>query len=290
MKIDANSNQPNRIFLKDYKAPCFRVNSINLYFNLHETKTQVRAIQLIEKMEESTLVLDGENLKLIQIQIDGKVLSTSEYSIENNLLTIKSVPKKFTLETVVEINPEANKSCEGLYLSKGIFATQCEAEGFRNITYFLDRPDIMTSFTVSIEAEKNKYPVLLSNGDLVSKKDLSNRRHLAIWKDPFKKPSYLFALVAGDLGVVDGVFKTKSGKEVKLAVYASHGKQERCIHALESLKKGILSFFKGERKKDLYNFYDMVRLLILSKRKKYRQNLRSLEKSLGISKSGNCRY
>ena len=240
LKIDTESIQPKRILLTDYKAPAFRVKSIDLHFSLHETQTQVRATQVIEKTEESSLVLNGENLKLISIKINGRDLLKTEYSLEEETLTIAATPKQFIFETIVEINPQENKSCEGLYLSKGIFATQCEAEGFRNITYFLDRPDIMTSYTVSIEADKVKYPILLSNGDLISKMDLADGKHQAIWKDPFKKPCYLFALVAGDLGAVTGNFITQSGKNVKLEVYASHGKQDRCHHALESLKKAML--------------------------------------------------
>jgi aminopeptidase N len=178
-------------------------------------------------------------LKLESIKIDGQILAANEYAVEKETLTIFTTPQQFTLEIIVTINPEENKACTGLYLSKGIFATQCEAEGFRNITYFLDRPDVMTSYTVTLEADKKKYPILLSNGDLISKKDLDNGKHQALWKDPFKKPSYLFALVAGDIGVVEGTFKTMSGREVKLEVYASHGKQSRCHHALESLKKSM---------------------------------------------------
>ena len=198
MHTDNTTNQPKRIFLKDYKAPSFKVQSIDLFFNLHETNTQVKAIQKIEKLEESPLMLDGENLKLLSIKIDDRELSSADFFINEESLSIKSVPDYFTLETIVEINPEANKACEGLYLSKGIFATQCEAEGFRKITYSLDRPDVMTSYTVSIEADKKKYPILLSNGDLVYKKNLPDGKHVALWKDPFKKPSYLFALVSGD--------------------------------------------------------------------------------------------
>lgn len=239
MKTGSDSSQPQRILLTDYKAPSFKVKNIDLHFDLHETKTTVQATQLIEKTEEAPLILNGENLKLISIKIDDRDLSVTDYLLEEETLTVKSTPKLFTLKTVVEINPLINKSCEGLYLSKGIFATQCEAEGFRNITYFLDRPDIMTSYTVTIVADKEKYPILLSNGDLVSKKDLPDGKHEAIWKDPFKKPSYLFALVAGNLGVVEGTYKTISGKNVKLEVYASHGKQNRCHHALESLKKAM---------------------------------------------------
>ncbi len=239
MKTDNESAQPKRILLTDYKTPAFRVKNIDLYFVLHETKTLVTAKQLIEKLENSSLVLNGENLKLISLKLNDTVLSDTEYAVDDEYLTIKTTPQHFTLETTVEINPQENKSCEGLYLSKGIFATQCEAEGFRNITYFLDRPDIMTSYTVTIEADKKKYPVLLSNGDLISKKDLPDGKYQVIWKDPFKKPSYLFALVAGNLGVIEDAFTTKSGKNVKLEVYASHGKQARCHHALESLKKAM---------------------------------------------------
>lgn len=239
MKTDTESNQPKRILLSDYKAPSFRIKSIELHFDLHETATQVKATQVVEKIENAPLVLNGELLKLESIKIDGKVLAANEYAVDKETLTIHATPQLFTLEIVVTINPEENKACTGLYLSKGIFATQCEAEGFRNITYFLDRPDVMTSYTVTIVADKKKYPVLLSNGDLISKKDLADGKHQAIWKDPFKKPSYLFALVAGDIGVVSDTFKTMSGREVKLEVYASHGKQSRCHHALESLKKSM---------------------------------------------------
>jgi aminopeptidase N len=143
------TNQPTRIFLKDYKAPSFKVQSIDLFFNLHEKETQVKAKQSIEKLEETPLVLNGEGLKLLSIRIDGIELSAADYFVTEDSFTIRSVPDFFTLETTVEINPEENKACEGLYLSNGIFATQCEAEGFRNITYFLDRPDVMTSYTVS---------------------------------------------------------------------------------------------------------------------------------------------
>ncbi|MBY0554157.1 aminopeptidase N [bacterium] len=239
MKTDTESNQPKRILLSDYKAPSFRIKSIDLHFDLYETATKVKATQIVEKIENAPLILNGELLKLESIKIDGKILAANEYAVEKETLTIHATPQQFTLEIIVTINPEENKACTGLYLSKGIFATQCEAEGFRNITYFLDRPDVMTSYAVTIEADKKKYPVLLSNGDLISKKDLDGGKHQAVWKDPFKKPSYLFALVAGDIGVVSDTFKTMSGREVKLEVYASHGKQSRCYHALESLKKSM---------------------------------------------------
>lgn len=239
MKLDAESTQPKRILLTDYKAPSYQVKSIQLHFNLHESKTLVRTVLDFEKKANEPLVLNGTHLKLIEIKLNGTALDNSAYTVDAEYLTISQTPDTFKLETLVEINPEQNKSCSGLYLSKGIFATQCEAEGFRNITYFLDRPDVMTSYSVTIEADKAKYPVLLSNGDLISQTDLPEGRHQAVWKDPHKKPCYLFALVAGDLGVVRGDFTTQSGKNVKLEVYASHGKQSRCHHALESLKKSM---------------------------------------------------
>ncbi|MCC2677957.1 MAG: hypothetical protein K0R29_533 [Pseudobdellovibrio sp.] len=259
MKTDNNSTQPKRIYLTDYKAPSFKIKSIDLYFNLNETETWVHAVQQIERLEDVPLVLNGENLELKSLKIDGLELHTTQYEVGPETLTIHQVPASFKLEIIVAVNPQANKACEGLYLSKGIFATQCEAESFRKITYFLDRPDVMTSYTVTIEADKKKYPVLLSNGDLVSKKDLAEGRHVAVWKDPFKKPSYLFALVAGDIGVVEGSYTTKSGKKVKLEVFASHGKQDRCHHALESLKKAM------KWDEDTYGLeYDLNQYMIVS--------------------------
>lgn len=241
MKQDQHSNSPTRIYLTDYKAPEFTIKDTHLYFNLHETKTIVTAkINFVRVSQAKDLVLaGGEHVKLLSLAINGEKLPASRFQIEGETLTIKDVPAEFLLQSEVEINPEANKSCEGLYLSGGIFCTQCEAESFRKITYFLDRPDVMTSYTVEIEADEKKYPHLLSNGDCISKKSLGNGRHHAMWKDPFKKPSYLFALVAGDMGVITDTFKTKSGKTVKLEVYAPHGKQERCKHAMVSLQKSM---------------------------------------------------
>ncbi len=239
MKTDSESNTPQRIYLKDYQPPAYAIENVQLYFNLHETNTRVTTKLDFKKIKDEPLILNGEGLKLVSIKLDEKLLTAQDYQLTEETLTIRTVPSAFKLETVVEINPEANKSCEGLYLSKGIFATQCEAEGFRNITYFIDRPDVMTSYSVEIEADVKKYPVLLSNGDSLGKKDLGNGRHVATWKDPFKKPSYLFALVAGDMGVIEDSFTTRSGKKVKLEVFAAHGKQSRCHHAMESLKKSM---------------------------------------------------
>lgn len=239
MKTDTQSQNPQRQYLNDYKSPDYKVNNVHLSFDLHETKTKVKSRLNIKKLKDSVFRLNGENLNLLSIKMDSKILSTSDYAIDTESLTIHVVPSEFVLEIEVEINPQENKSCEGLYLSSGIFCTQCEAESFRKITYFFDRPDVMTQYTVEIEADEKKYPHLLSNGDCIEKQSLGNGRHRALWKDPYAKPSYLFALVAGDMGVIQDNFMTKSGRKVKLEVYAPHGKQNRCYHAMESLKKSM---------------------------------------------------
>lgn len=236
--------QHKRILLSEYTAPAYSIINTKLHFLLNETNTMVTSLIHFKKndttgLQNNDLTLNGVNLKLITLKINGNALQNKDYKIENEFLTLFNPPSEFEFEALVEINPQANKSCEGLYLSNGIFATQCEAESFRKITYFLDRPDVMTSYTVTLQADKTKYPLLLSNGDCIAKKDLDNNQHMATWKDPFKKPSYLFALVAGDLGVVEDQFITRSGKKVKLEVFASYGKQNRCLFAMEALKKSM---------------------------------------------------
>lgn len=229
-----------KIFLKDYKSPAFMVESVNLDFNLNEDFCRVVAKTQIKTLSPGAeLNLNGEELKLISIKVNGQTLSHDQYRLTEDGLIIPSTPETFLLEIETELEPQNNTSLEGLYKSNNIFCTQCEAQGFRKITYFLDRPDVMTSYSVTIEADKKKYPVLLSNGDRIKIEDLGNGRHKAYWKDPHKKPCYLFALVAGDLGVIQDTFTTKSGRKVNLEVYAAHGKQDRCWHAMESLKKSM---------------------------------------------------
>ncbi|WP_374030050.1 aminopeptidase N [Bdellovibrio bacteriovorus] len=229
-----------KIYLKDYKAPTFSVEGINLDFILNEDFCRVIAKSEIKKQTPGAeLRLNGEELKLVSVKINGKALAAGEYETTEEELIIKTVPDIFTLEIETELQPQNNTSLEGLYKSSGIFCTQCEAQGFRKITYFFDRPDIMTSYSVTIEADKKKYPVLLSNGDRIKVEDVGNGRHKAFWRDPHKKPCYLFALVAGDLGVIRDTFTTKSGRKVNLEVYAAHGKQERCWHAMASLQKSM---------------------------------------------------
>lgn len=239
-----NTAQPNRIYLKDYTPPDYLIDSVFLAFDLHETQTKVHSEIKFRKnpksiSDGSVLFLNGLNLKLVSIAINGAALDSSKYQITDNGLKLLKPTAEFTLSTTVEINPEANLACEGLYISQGIFCTQCEAESFRKITYYLDRPDVMAPFTVEITADQKKFPVLLSNGDLLKSEILTDGRQKVLWKDPFKKPSYLFALVGGDIGVIEDTYTTLSGRKIKLGVYASHGKQQRCYHAMESLKKAM---------------------------------------------------
>lgn len=229
-----------KTYLKDYKMPAFAVENINLDFNLNEEFCRVQTKSQIKKiLPDSELRLNGEDLKLVAVKINGQTLEVNQYQITPEELIVPNVPDSFVLEIETELQPQNNTSLEGLYKSNGIFCTQCEAQGFRKITYFFDRPDVMTSYSVSIEADKTKYPVLLSNGDRIKIEDLGNGRHKAYWRDPHKKPCYLFALVAGDLGVIRDTFMTRSGRKVNLEVYAAHGKQERCWHAMDSLKKSM---------------------------------------------------
>src|SRR5690606_28870134 len=165
------------------------------------------------------LVLDGQQLELVDIELDGRQLSVVEYSLTDSHLQIQPAKHQFELSTTVRIEPESNTALEGLYKSSGMFCTQCEAEGFRKITYYLDRPDVMSKFTTTLSAEQHRYPVLLSNGNPIASGAEEGGRHWATWEDPFKKPAYLFALVAGDLWCVEDTFTTMSAREVTLRIY-----------------------------------------------------------------------
>src|SRR6202453_4792772 len=197
------TEEPRAIRLQDYRKPDYCVEKLALDFRLDPQATRVASKMEIVRTGEAgaPLVLNGEHLKLVSVAIDGKQVAASAYKLDAETLTIPVVPAKFTLEIATEISPANNTALEGLYVSKGIFCTQCEAEGFRRITYFFDRPDVLTVYTTRIESDKAAYPVLLSNGNLIQSGDLAGGRHFAVWQDPFPKPCYLFALVAGDLGV-----------------------------------------------------------------------------------------
>lgn len=231
-------------FLKDYTPPSFLIDTVELNFKLDEDTTQVNShLTLIRdsasENKNKPLVLQGENCELIFIKLDGRLLSDNEYQLKDNELTIFQVPGKFSLEIENRIKPKENTALSGLYVSRGIFCTQCEAEGFRRITYFLDRPDVLARYTTTIIADKKKYPIMLSNGNKIAQQDLENNQHSITWEDPFKKPSYLFALVAGDLEYIEDEFVTQSQRKITLQIFSEKGEKSKCHHAMESLKKAM---------------------------------------------------
>ncbi|MDC7676196.1 aminopeptidase N [Asticcacaulis machinosus] len=229
------------IRLTDYRAPAYRVSATDLTFRLDPTETRVTTRLSFERLGESPapLVLLGERVKLISIKLDGADLSPDTYEITPETLTLRDVPAQFVLETEVEINPQDNKTLEGLYMSSGRYCTQCEAEGFRKITYFPDRPDVLSKYTVRVEAPKIGFPHLLSNGNLIEYGDLDDTHHYAVWQDPFNKPSYLFALVAGELDVLEDTFTTSSGRTVDLKIYVDTGMSARAAYAMDALKRSM---------------------------------------------------
>ena len=232
---------PKTIYLKDYMSPNFTVRSLELNFSIDDSGALVtsKAVYHRENADARNLVLDGECMELLSVSLDETVLSSDRYQIAEHTLTVFDVPNDFTLEVVTKFDPAANTALEGLYKSGDTYCTQCEAQGFRRITYFQDRPDVMTIFTTRIEASKSLCPVLLSNGNLIEEGDLDGGRHYAIWHDPFAKPCYLFALVTGKLEFIQDHFVTRSGRKVDLRIYVREGDQPQCYHAMESLKKSM---------------------------------------------------
>ncbi len=239
------TEEPRAIHLADYKAPEFRIHTVHLDFALEPEATRVTATLEIERLSgNGPLVLAGENQKLLSVALDGRGLFPGDYLLDNKSLTLANPPAKLTLEIVSEINPAANSALEGLFVSNGMFCTQCEPEGFRRITYFLDRPDNLSIFTVRIEVAKEQYPVLLSNGNRIQSGELpasdsKSGRHFAVWHDPFPKPSYLFALVAGDLGSIHDRFTTMTGRTIALDIYVEHGNEPRARYAMDALKRAM---------------------------------------------------
>jgi aminopeptidase N len=234
---------PNTIYLKDYHPSAFLIENVDLYFDLREKKTIVRSRLVMRRHPEAdrseSLWLDGEELKLLAISIDGKVLTKKHYLLESNGLRIHSLPNRFVLETEVELAPQNNTALEGLYLSNGLYCTQCEAQGFRRITYYIDRPDVMARFRTTIEADAGQFPVLLSNGNPHNPEALPQGRHRITWEDPFLKPAYLFALVAGDLALLEDRFTTASGREIALRIYSEPHNIGKCGFAMRSLKQAM---------------------------------------------------
>ncbi|RFC68733.1 MULTISPECIES: aminopeptidase N [Mesorhizobium] len=229
--------------LEDYAPSDYLIPRTGLTFRLGNERTIVVAELTIERRDgvdaSVPLVLDGDGLELISLQIDGEELARSAYEASSQRLVIHEPPTRFTLTIETAIAPATNETLMGLYRSSGVYCTQCEAEGFRRITYFLDRPDILSVYTVRIEALKAQAPVLLSNGDPVERGDLDGARHFAVWHDPFPKPSYLFALVAGDLARVSDSFVTMSGRTIDLGIYVEHGKEKRAAYAMDALKRSM---------------------------------------------------
>ena len=233
--------QPIR--LKDYRPPDWLVETVSLDVTLLPTQTKVHATLALKpnsQVPAAPLVLDGDGLTLTALKLDGTALPPESYVATPDGLTIPQVPNRpFTLEIETLVDPTANTQLSGLYRSSGTYCTQCEAEGFRRITFFPDRPDVMAVYTTRIEADKTETPVLLSNGNLIDSGDLAGGRHFVIWRDPHPKPAYLFALVGGNLGVVEDRFVTLSGRNVTLRIYVEPGKEDRCGYAMDSLKRSM---------------------------------------------------
>ena len=249
--MDINSStpaSPSVTRLADYTPPPYRVDSVELTFDLHEDHTTVTACSVIHACDDHARVppplrLDGIGLELDALVLDGRALDPSEYTVDAEGLTIARVPRQFTLEVVTVIHPETNTALEGLYKSSGNFCTQCEARGFRKITYFLDRPDVMARYTTTLIADRAKYPVLLSNGNRGATGPATGKnaegRHFATWVDPWPKPSYLFALVAGNLVCARDTFTTMSGREVGVEVWVEQHNLDKCAHAIASMQRAM---------------------------------------------------
>lgn len=232
---------PKTIYRKDYEAPDFLIDSVDLAFDILDGRTRISSKLDIKRngTNQAPLVLDGESLEIVCLKIDSRTLGADEYRYINGKLTIDKVPDQLCFEAEVDITPEENTSLEGLYRSRTMYCTQCEAEGYRKITFGLDRPDVLSTYTVSLTADKDTCPVLLSNGNEVSRSDAGDNRHTVVWHDPHPKPSYLFALVAGDLELVSDTFTTVSGKTVDLRIWVEAKDIGYCEHAMASLKASM---------------------------------------------------
>lgn len=241
------ATNPATIFLKDYTVPDYLIQNVDLKFSLAEEHTQVISrLTLIRNAESKTgdvaLVLAGENLVLTRVVLnDDKELTEQDYLQTEESLTINNLPqhRSFILTIENTINPKANTALEGLYLSNGMLCTQCEAEGFRKITYFLDRPDVMAKFTTTLVGDKSLYPVMLSNGNQIAQGDLADNQHWVTWEDPFNKPCYLFALVAGQLECIEDEFITLSNRKISLQIFVEAHDLDKCDHAMQSLKNAM---------------------------------------------------
>ena len=238
------TEQPQMIYLKDYQAPDYLIDETHLTFELFEDHTLVHAQLLMRRNPARgaglpALALDGQQLELLSVSLDDIELTAEDYQLSDSHLILHPTSEQFVVDTSVRIHPESNTALEGLYKSGGMFCTQCEAEGFRKITYYLDRPDVMSKFTTTVVAEQHSYPILLSNGNPIASGPDEDGRHWATWEDPFMKPAYLFALVAGDLWCVEDSFTTMSNRNVALRIYVEPENIDKCQHAMVSLKNSM---------------------------------------------------
>ena len=260
------TNTPLRHFLKDYQAPAFQILQTHLTFEIHEKNTIVTNQMHILRQSSGPLILTGpiSSLKSLSIidpttSLEHICLETKDYTLSEATLNLNTNLNSFELKVITHLLPHENTTLQGLYQTGTGLCTQCEPEGFRNITFFLDRPDVMAKYTTTIIADKSKYPILLSNGNRVSSKDLTDGRHQVEWQDPFPKPSYLFALVAGNYGVLKDSFTTMSGRKIDLEIYCEEGNQFQCFHALEALKRSMKWDEKAYGRE-----YDLDQYLILA--------------------------
>ncbi|HAS6981248.1 aminopeptidase N [Vibrio parahaemolyticus] len=228
------SQAPQAKYRKDYQAPSHTITDIDLTFDLYDNDTIVTALsKVVQKGESTTLELDGEGLELRSVKVNGE--DWAHHEVKEASLVLSDLPAEFELEIITKIDPEANTALEGLYKSGGAFCTQCEAEGFRRITYYLDRPDVLAKYTTKVIADKPTYPYLLSNGNRIAQGEAENGRHWVQWQDPHPKPAYLFALVAGDFDVLRDKYTTMSGRNVDLEIFVDKGNLDRAGHAMTSL-------------------------------------------------------
>jgi aminopeptidase N len=238
------TDNPQAVLLKDYTPPPFLIDRVELDIDFQPGEVRVSAELAVRRNPaardaQAPLILDGDELETLAVAIDGRALEAAEYVLSDTQLTIAQVPAAFTLQTVVRIRPDTNTKLSGLYRSANGYFTQCEAQGFRRITWFTDRPDVMSLYTVTIHADKAALPLLLSNGNPVGNGDGPGGRHWAKWEDPFPKPCYLFALVAAELEVLRDTYRTGSGRQVELAIYVEPGKLDQCAHAMAALKHSM---------------------------------------------------
>jgi len=237
-----NENAPAAVTvtrLVDYKPPNFEISSVYLDFDLAPKTTRIKSTLQIKRLRAGSLKLDGDEIDLKSVKIDGRTLKRSEYRLTQTQLILDNTPDQFTLDIENTCNPAANSTLMGLYVSGGRFCTQCEAEGFRRITYYLDRPDVLSVFTVKITGDKSQYPYLLANGNMTESGALSGGKHYAIWADPFPKPCYLFALVAGQFDTLEDSFTTMTGRDIPLTIYVDPGDAPRAEYAMDALKRSM---------------------------------------------------